>query len=83
MAILNLILSYAFIILCIFLTTWCVYRAIQFLKHGKRKKNSTIGMTYKEKREERKRIKAEERKELKALREHIKGGDIKNDEGQK
>lgn len=85
MAIINIILSYAFILLCIFLTARFIYKAIQFLKYGsknrKKQKNvSTMGMSRKEKRRAKKERKELERKEIQAIRNHIKGGDIEDGE---
>lgn len=85
MAIINIILSYAFILLCIFLTAWFIYKAVQYLKYGsknrkKRDKVSMIGMSWKEKRQRKKEIKKAEKEEITKIRNHIKGGDIEDDE---
>ena len=84
MAIINIILSYAFILLCIFLTAWFIYKAVQYLKYGsknrkKQDKVSTMGMSWKEKREKRKEIKKAEKEEMAKIRNHIKGGDIEDE----
>lgn len=87
MAIFKVILSYTFILFCIFLTTYCVYKAVQFLKFGAKNKKkvssaSTIGMSWKEKREAKRRRKEAEREELQKIRNHIKGGDLEDEKSE-